>query len=51
VRKPRDDISAKRVAKYRGLNGEEWSGRGRAPKWLAALEADGRGRGEFLVQS
>jgi DNA-binding protein H-NS len=28
-------------------NGEEWSGRGRMPKWLAALEAEGRGREEF----
>jgi DNA-binding protein H-NS len=50
VRKPRDDIGVKRAAKYRGPNGENWSGRGRMPNWLAALEAEGRGRGEFLVQ-
>jgi DNA-binding protein H-NS len=50
VRKPRDDTGAKRAAKYRGPNGEEWSGRGRMPNWLAALEAEGRGREEFLVQ-
>jgi len=50
TRKPRDDIGAKRAAKYRGPNGEEWSGRGRTPKWLAALEAEGRGREEFLIQ-
>jgi DNA-binding protein H-NS len=50
ARKPRDDIGAKRAAKYRGPNGEEWSGRGRMPKWLAALEAEGRGREEFLIQ-
>ncbi len=49
TRKPRDDIGAKRVAKYRGPNGEEWSGRGRMPNWLAALEAEGRGREEFLI--
>ncbi len=48
--KPGDDIAAKRAAKYRGPNGEEWAGRGRMPKWLAALEAEGRGREEFLVQ-
>jgi DNA-binding protein H-NS len=48
--KPRDDIGAKRPAKYRGPSGEEWSGRGRMPNWLAALEAEGRGRGEFLIQ-
>jgi DNA-binding protein H-NS len=50
ARKPRDDIGAKRAAKYRGPNGEEWSGRGRMPNWLAALEAAGRGRKEFLIQ-
>ena len=51
ARKPRDDIGAKRAAKYRGPNGEEWSGRGRTPKWMAVLEAEGRGREEFLIQS
>ncbi len=50
TRKPRDDIGAKRAAKYRGPHGKEWSGRGRMPNWLAALEAEGRGREEFLVQ-
>ena len=50
TRKPRDDIGTKRAAKYRGPSGEEWSGRGRTPNWLAALEAEGRGREEFLVQ-
>ncbi len=50
TRKPRDDTGAKRAAKYRGPNGEEWSGRGRTPNWLAALEAEGRGREEFLIQ-
>jgi DNA-binding protein H-NS len=50
ARKPRDDIGAKQAAKYRGPNGEEWSGRGRTPDWLAALEAEGRGREEFLIQ-
>ena len=37
------------AAKYRGPNGETWSGRGRAPMWLAALEAEGRQRSEFLI--
>ena len=50
ARKPRDDTGAKRAAKYRGPNGEEWSGRGRTPNWLAALEAEGRGREEFLIR-
>src|SRR4051794_40415610 len=51
ARKPRDDIGTKRPAKYRGPNGEEWSGRGRMPTWLVALEAEGRKREEFLIQS
>ena len=50
ARKPRDDTGSKRAAKYRGPNGEEWSGRGRMPNWLAALEAEGQGREEFLIQ-
>ena len=37
------------AAKYRGPNGETWSGRGRAPKWLATLEAQGRQRAEFSI--
>ena len=50
ARKPRGDTGAKRAAKYRGPNGEEWSGRGRTPNWLAALEAEGRRREEFLIE-
>ena len=50
ARKPRDDTRAKRAAKYRGPNGEEWSGRGRMLNWLAALEAEGQGREEFLIE-
>lgn len=34
---------------FRGPNGEEWSGRGRLPRWLTALEAEGRSRDEFRV--
>ena len=49
ARKTRNDIGVKRAAKYRGSDGEEWSGRGRMHRWLAALEAEGRGREEFLI--
>ncbi len=48
-RKQRSDVGTSRPAKYRGPNGEEWSGRGRTPRWLAALEAEGRGREEFAI--
>lgn len=38
------------AAKYRNpLTGDTWSGRGRAPKWLADALAKGRSRDEFLV--
>jgi len=48
-RKQRSDAGTSRPAKYRGPNGEEWSGRGRTPRWLAALEAEGRGREQFAL--
>jgi len=35
--------------KYRGPNGEEWSGRGRTPKWLQEAEASGKARDTFKV--
>ena len=38
------------AAKYRGPNGETWSGRGLTPKWLAALIANGKTKEEFAIQ-
>lgn len=36
--------------KYRnGKTGETWSGRGRTPRWLAALEAQGKSREDYRV--
>ncbi len=38
------------AVKYRNPEtGETWTGRGKAPKWLAAMEAAGRKREEFLL--
>ena len=37
--------SGKVAAKYRGPNGETWTGRGRQPKWV------GDNREEYLVKS
>lgn len=37
------------AAKYRGPNGETWSGRGLMPKWLSALVAQGRTKQEFAI--
>jgi DNA-binding protein H-NS len=45
----RSDAGKKIAAKYRGPKGEEWTGRGRVPNWLAMLEAEGRDREEFRI--
>jgi DNA-binding protein H-NS len=36
--------------KYRGPDGQTWSGRGLPPRWLADLEKKGRKRDSFLVE-
>lgn len=38
-------------AKYRGPDGETWSGRGLTPRWLAALMTQGRAKEEFSVKN
>ena len=35
--------------KYRGPNGETWTGRGLTPKWLSNLIAQGRAKDSFLI--
>ena len=37
------------AAKYRGPNGETWSGRGLTPKWLTTLVAAGQAKESFLI--
>lgn len=37
------------AAKYRGPNGETWSGRGLTPKWLASLIAQGSTKEQYLI--
>lgn len=50
-RKPGSGQGKGNVApKYRGPNGEEWSGRGRSPKWVQVAEAEGKSRDEFLIE-
>ena len=44
---PRSGVKVQ--AKYKGPNGEAWTGRGLTPKWLATLLAQGRNKDEFLV--
>jgi DNA-binding protein H-NS len=50
--KPKREKSARPPVpvKFRNAeSGDTWTGRGRTPKWLAALEAAGRSRDEFKV--
>jgi DNA-binding protein H-NS len=35
--------------KYRSPDGKTWTGRGKAPKWLAEFEAQGRTREDFKI--
>ena len=50
ARTARKTTDAALPAKYRGPNGEEWSGRGRLPKWLRALEAEGANREKYRLK-
>ena len=36
--------------KYRGPNGETWTGRGLTPRWLAALIASGMAKESYLIE-
>lgn len=39
------------AAKYRGPNGETWSGRGLTPRWLATLVAQGQSKDAFAIKN
>jgi DNA-binding protein H-NS len=41
----------KQPAKYRGPNGEEWSGRGPSPRWMKPLLVKGKTKEDFLIKS
>ena len=43
-------MRCKVAPKYRGPKGETWTGRGRAPRWLVGLEAQGKKRENYLIQ-
>lgn len=50
ARRRRSDAGQILAPKYKGPNGETWSGRGRQPNWLTALEASGHDKEEFRVK-
>ena len=37
------------AAKYRGPDGQTWTGRGLSPRWMKALIEQGRSKEEFLI--
>lgn len=44
-------VAGKPVApKFRGPNGETWSGRGLSPRWLASLVEQGANRDDFAIK-
>jgi DNA-binding protein H-NS len=43
-------VRGKQPAKYRGPGGEEWSGRGPAPRWMKPLLAKGKTKADFLIR-
>ena len=38
-------------AKYRGPEGQQWTGKGTAPRWLNDLVAGGKTREDFLIHN
>lgn len=46
---PAKKSAGKVAVKYRGPNGEAWTGRGTTPAWVIAQEAAGRTRESMLV--
>ncbi|MGG5823053.1 H-NS family nucleoid-associated regulatory protein [Falsiroseomonas sp. HW251] len=36
--------------KYKGPDGELWSGRGRMPRWLQTAQAEGKSKDDFLIK-
>lgn len=51
VKKPVSKSATVVAAKFRGPNGESWSGRGLMPRWLTALVAQGQSKEEFAIKS
>jgi DNA-binding protein H-NS len=49
-RRSRSETGQSIPVKYRSPEGGTWSGRGRTPQWLQALEEQGHQRDEFAVR-
>ena len=49
ARKVASPVTKQAAAKFRGPNGESWSGRGLMPRWLSALVALGQKKEDFAI--
>lgn len=49
VRRPAKKSGTSLPAKYRTPDGQEWTGRGRKPNWISAMEAEGKEIEQFRV--
>lgn len=49
VRKKASRSANPAPAKFKGPNGETWSGRGLMPRWLSSLVSQGRRKEEFAI--
>ena len=49
-KRPSSAKGRKATPKYKGPNGELWAGRGLTPKWLTALEKQGKKRDAYLIR-
>ncbi|MDN4590851.1 hypothetical protein DBA29_20430 [Xenophilus aerolatus] len=49
-RKERADKGTVSAPKYQGPNGELWSGKGHAPRWMKPLLAEGKIKEDFLIK-
>ena len=48
--KKRAELRARPPIKFKGPNpGDTWTGRGRRPRWLVALEAEGKDKKDYAV--
>jgi len=48
---PKKKSGAVVAAKFRGPNGETWSGRGLTPRWLSTLLAQGKTKEDFAIKN
>lgn len=50
VKRETKHARGKQPARYRGPGGEEWSGRGPAPRWMKPYLAKGKTKQDFLIK-